>query len=239
MMLFFYVRHGDPIYHPDSLTPLGQEQAKALAKRFLIGGLDEIYASSSARARMTAQPTCDLLKKEMQLCPWAHEDCAFHYFNVKKEDGSRAWAYIDHETVLKFNSAQVRALGQAWYTHPDFQDTNFERAFHEINAQVDNFLLHLGFRHDRENGCYQVVRKNDRRIALFAHHGMGKAFLSSLLDIPYPQFCARFDIGHSGMTVIHFDERNEFVVPKVLQHANDSHLYREDLLTGYHNVIRF
>ena len=34
-MLFFYVRHGDPIYNPDSLTPLGHEQAKALSKRFV------------------------------------------------------------------------------------------------------------------------------------------------------------------------------------------------------------
>ena len=32
-MLFFYVRHGDPIYNPDSLTPLGQRQAEAVGKR--------------------------------------------------------------------------------------------------------------------------------------------------------------------------------------------------------------
>ena len=33
-MLFFYVRHGDPIYNPDSLTPLGHEQARALGDRW-------------------------------------------------------------------------------------------------------------------------------------------------------------------------------------------------------------
>ena len=33
-MLLFIVRHGDPIYNPDSLTPKGHLQAQALAKRF-------------------------------------------------------------------------------------------------------------------------------------------------------------------------------------------------------------
>ena len=32
-MLFFYIRHGDPIYSPDSLTPLGRRQAEALGRR--------------------------------------------------------------------------------------------------------------------------------------------------------------------------------------------------------------
>lgn len=30
-MIFFYIRHGDPIYVPDSLTPLGMRQADAQA----------------------------------------------------------------------------------------------------------------------------------------------------------------------------------------------------------------
>ena len=42
------------------------------------------------------------------------------------------------------------------------------------------------------------------------------------------------------MTVIHFDdEKTDRVVPKILQLANDSHLYREGLLTGYNNRIPF
>ena len=32
-MLLFYIRHGDPIYNPDSLTPQGERQAEALAKQ--------------------------------------------------------------------------------------------------------------------------------------------------------------------------------------------------------------
>ena len=60
-MLLYIVRHGDPIYNPDSLTPKGHLQAKALAKRFALHGLDKIYSSPLIRAQQTAKPTCDIL----------------------------------------------------------------------------------------------------------------------------------------------------------------------------------
>ena len=49
-MLLFYVRHGDPIYNPDSLTPLGERQAEAIARRLALYGIDKIYSSTSTRA---------------------------------------------------------------------------------------------------------------------------------------------------------------------------------------------
>ena len=76
-MLFFYLRHGDPIYHPDMLTPLGHKQAEALAKRLALFGIDRIYASTSNRARQTAEPTAALLKKEITVCDWANEGLAW------------------------------------------------------------------------------------------------------------------------------------------------------------------
>ena len=58
-MIFFYVRHGDPIYNPDSLTPLGERQAEALAKRLCMHGVNKVYASTSNRAILTAKPTAE------------------------------------------------------------------------------------------------------------------------------------------------------------------------------------
>ena len=59
-MIFYYIRHGDPTYNPDSLTALGVRQAEALAKRLALYGLDNIYSSTSNRAIMTAKPTCEV-----------------------------------------------------------------------------------------------------------------------------------------------------------------------------------
>ena len=44
-MILYYVRHGDPIYNPDSLTELGKRQAEAVAKRLAVHGIDKIFAS--------------------------------------------------------------------------------------------------------------------------------------------------------------------------------------------------
>ena len=237
-MLFFYIRHGDPIYNPDMLTPLGHEQAHAVAKRLCLFGIDRVFASSSNRAQQTAEPTCKLLKKEMTVCDWANEGLVWQEFTVVKENGSRTWGFQDDEIIKLFNSKEMRMLGDSWYTHSALHD-GFKKGMERVNREVDEFFLSLGYRHDRENSRFEIVAPNEERVAMFAHQGFGLAFLSSLLDIPYPIFSTHFDMGHTGMSVIDFAERDGYAYPKVLQLSNDSHLYREGILTGYHNQIRF
>lgn len=240
-MLFFYIRHGDPIYDPDMLTPLGHEQARAVAKRLCLYGVDRVFASTSNRARQTAEPTCQLLKKEMTVCDWADEAVAWQEFTVILEDGRRTWGFQHPETTRLFNTPEMRARGVEWYRAPELSAT-FESGMKRVDAAVDTFFLSLGYRHDRENARFEAVAPHDERVALFAHQGFGMSFFSSLLDIPYPMFCTHFDMGHTGMSVIDFEVRDDgYVYPKVLQLANDSHLYREGILTGYQNVkkLRF
>ena len=138
-----------------------------------------------------------------------------------------------------FNSPAVRALDKKWYEYPEFAPYRFAEGVKRVDEAVDNFLLELGFRHDRKNDCYEVVDPKYERVALFAHQGFGMLFFSSLLDIPYPLFCTHFDFGHSSMTVVNFERQGDYIYPKVLQLSNDSHLYREGLLTGYQNEIWF
>ena len=45
-MLFYYIRHGDPIYNPDSLTELGKRQAEAVGRRLAAHGMDRIFAEA-------------------------------------------------------------------------------------------------------------------------------------------------------------------------------------------------
>ena len=237
-MLFFYVRHGDPIYNPDSLTELGKKQAEALAKRLALYGIDKIYASTSPRAIMTAQPTCDLLKKDMTLLDFCNEGQVWRRFTIER-DGRRTWLYQDVQSVHTFLDKSVRSLGFSWYEHPEFKEFDYKKGVDWINTETDNFFLSLGYEHDRERGKYKVVQKNDERIALFAHEGFFKAFMSSLLNMPYPEFASRFEVCHSGLTVIDFQEYNGYAVPKILTMSSDSHLYREGIMTGYNNGIRF
>ena len=237
-MLLYYIRHGDPIYNPDSLTELGHAQAEALAKRLCILGFDKIYSSSSNRARQTAEPTCRSLGMEAEILDWCNEGYAWRDLTVINENGNKCWAFQCHKTSLFLSSAEIRSLGKDWHSHPFFDGTGFKAGIERIENETDKLMASLGYIHDRENNCYTVEQPKYERVALFAHQGFGLAFLSALCDIPYPEFSTRFDIGHTGVTVIRISgKQGEQCMPKILQLSNDSHLYREGVSTKYQNMF--
>ena len=237
-MLFFYLRHGDPIYDPDSLTELGKKQADALAKRLALYGIDRIFSSTSNRAIMTAQPTCELVRKELTQLDFCNEKYAYRDLSIEK-DGRRMWVFSDPDSRLFFTSRECVEMGEEWYDHPRFAGFNFKNGIERIRQESDKFLLSLGYEHERGLGRFKAVKPNDERVALFAHGGFGLAFLSCLLDIPYPKFVTHFDLNHSGMTVIDFSEQNGYAVPRMLTISSDAHLYRECLPTLYNYRVRF
>ena len=245
-MLLYYVRHGDPIYDPNSLTPLGHRQAEAVGRRLARYGLDEIFVSSSERARQTAQPACEMLHMDAEVLDWTNEDHAWAEMSVCLPDGRRKWAFLTPEVRDAFTAKEIRNAGDGWMEHPAFAGMEFVKGYLRIRGETRAFLERQGFQWDDERGQYRNLRwrkeGNDplgRRVALFAHHGFGKSFLSGVLDIPFPEVCIKMDLSHSHMTVIYFDERSEYVIPRMLTMSNDGHLLAAGLPTRYDNEIPF
>ena len=237
-MLLFYIRHGEPIYDPDSLTPFGHRQAEAVAKRLALYGIDEIYASSSNRAQQTAKPTAELTHKSIQTLDWCNENYAGQEFFARNEKGEWRWLYQDEKSRKMFASQEVLSLGHKWYEHPAFSAPHYKSGVDRVRREAYAFLKSLGYEHDEKECFYHAIMPNEKRVALFAHEGFGMAFLSTVLDIPYLLFCTRFGLTHSGMSVIRFSGEKE-VVPCMLQLSNDSHLYKEGLPTRYNGDISF
>jgi len=236
-MLFYYIRHGDPIYNPDSLTELGHRQAEAVAKRLAMHGLDEIYVSTSQRAKETAKPTCEILKMEATELDWANEGHGWEDFSAETEDGTKRWFFHIPSYSEVLVSTEVRELGDKWYEHPKFAGKTIKNGITRIQEEADRFFETLGYKHDRERHLYISEKPNNKRIALFAHQVFGVMFLSSILDICTPQFITRFDISHSTVTVIEFEDIGGITIPKALMVGNDSHLYKEGLPSKYNNGI--
>ena len=101
----------------------------------------------------------------------------------------------------------------------------------------DELFSSLGYEHERYTGRYRIREANEKRVALFAHQGFGLAFLSAVLDIPYPIVCSHFDMCHTGVTVIHFKNSGEYSIPKVLTLSSDAHLFGEGLPLRYNNNL--
>ena len=235
-MLFFYVRHGDPTYVPDALTPRGKRQAEAVAKRLCLYGIDKIYASTSTRAIETATPTAEIMKKEIEQVDFANEKHAWDALTVER-DGKRTWIYQDREIKDSFSSPEIMNLGFNWYDHPGL--TEYKDGYKKIYKNTADFFKSLGYEKIENTGKYRVLKENNQRVALFAHQGFGLVFLSVVLDIPYPIIAKHFDMWHTGVTVIEFKEEDGFSVPRVLTLSNDSHLYREGLPTKYNEEWYF
>ena len=246
-MIFYYVRHGDPIYDPDCLTPLGERQAEAVGKRLSVYGLDKIYSSPSTRAMQTAKPTCEMLKKDMTVLDWCDEAIAWREIALEYEKGKKTWCFQHQPTREIFARKDVKALGKDFYKHDlivnneRYANTKFEEGLGRIQKEADALFLSLGYRHDEERGGFIAEKPTNERVAMFAHQGFGIAFLSSVLDIPYPLFSTSFDISHSSVTAIWFDDyarTGDIVYPRILQLANDSHLISEGLFVPYNNIIK-
>lgn len=241
-MLFFFIRHGDPIYETDSLTPLGHRQAEAVAKRLSLHGLDKIYASTMRRANLTAEPTCEMLRLDKTQMDFANEQKAWDRLSVEWDNGIKTWVFHHPQSRELFHDPSVRALGSCWYTHPAFEKyTDFKKGLERVGEGADKFFLDLGYKHIPETGTYQAIAPTDERVALFAHQGVFLIFLSHILDIPFPMISTHFDMSHTGMTVIEFKQEpnSDLVIPCVLTLGSDSHLYREGLPTKYQNELYF
>lgn len=240
-MLLFYIRHGDPVYAPDQLTELGKRQAEAVGHRLALHGIDKIYSSTSTRAYLTALPTSEIVKKDIVQLDWAHEDRALADFTIPTEDGGRCWCFFDKEIAKLFAGKEMRAYGDRWYEHPTLKKyESFKPGIERIDRETDAFLASLGYEHDREKGIYKITRENNHdRVAFFAHEGFGRAFLGSVLDIPFPEATVRLNMTHSAVTVIGFNDEGGYAVARMLTMSNDSHIYHAGLPTTYNNLIRF
>ena len=77
-MNIIIIRHGDPDYVNDTLTPKGRDEAIALAKFLKNTKVKKYYCSPMGRARDTAAPVLSFTEQRAQVLDWLHEfpDCA-------------------------------------------------------------------------------------------------------------------------------------------------------------------
>jgi probable phosphoglycerate mutase len=226
-LVLFIIRHGDPIYDPDSLTPKGHLQAQALAKRMALHGLDKIYVSPRIRAQMTAQPTCDILGIKPEILDWTDEDKAYRDLSIVEPDGRRHWIFACQNTRLR-NDNTIN-VNDGWeniaeISRIDTAKSGFERIQHESDA----FLKKLGY--ERNGALYRINNPSEERVAVFCHEGFGTTWLAHLMGIPPHIFWSGFGISHSGVCVLKFENNPDgFTAPRCICMSDLSHIYREGL----------
>lgn len=234
-MLLYIIRHGDPIYDPDSLTEKGKIQAQALARRLSVHGLDRIYSSPMIRAQQTAEPTCILLGKKATILDWTSEQLAYDDLSMPVPEGGRRWSF--HVQTTEYKDEAHLALGDRWYeAEPFCRAPRPREGYERIQNASDAFLEELGYR--REGMQYRILRPNEERVAVFCHQGFGTTWLSHLLSIAPPLFWSSFDMTHSSITILEFrNNPNGLTAPMCLVLSDTSHIYADRLPLQYNNTL--
>ena len=234
-MLLYVIRHGDPDYEHDTLTPLGQRQAEAVARRLSVHGLDRIYSSPLGRAIATARPTSELLRLSIEIEDWCSEGHAWHDIAGNFGGTHDTWPFHVQNTKIKTEES-ARATLDNWHELECFSTIRGKEGYDRIRAASDDFLARQGY--VREGGKYRIERPNNDRVAVFCHQGFSMEWLPVLLGIPPQYTFSAFDFTHAAISIFEFVNYDDgYTFPRCLCLSDTSYLYEDRLPLLYNHYI--
>jgi probable phosphoglycerate mutase len=223
-MRLYLIRHADPDYPNNTITPAGHIEAAALARRLAREGLTRIYCSPLGRAVHTMQYTAQATGLTPQIAPWIAELDEFRVPLPPPWPALMAWDVPGEMT----RQDAAPATSDHWSSIPAFSMPVLREKLRWLGEQSDAFLAGLGYQ--REGRRYRAVSPNSQRIAMFCHNGFGLSWLGHLLEVPPPTMWSGFWLPPTSVTVILFDQRSaEWAVPRCLCVGDTSHLHAAGL----------
>ena len=187
------IRHGEPDYEHDSLTPKGCEEAQALAE--IIGRLDTgtCFVSPLGRAQKTASYSLERMGKTAETIPWLEEFPVRVDLTIHPE-------LIDSHPPKYDKEGNIRPdvvwdIMPAYYAaHPELADPAGWRTselavkcgmvpvYDRIAEGFDAFLAERGY--VREGGSvYRVTAEDTGTYTFFCHLGISCVLMSRLWDV--------------------------------------------------------
>ena len=222
-MRLIFVRHGEPNYRDDCLTPRGLEQAEACAERLRNEGITQIYASPMGRAHQTAKFTADLLELPIHTLDFMHE------INWGSRDGSEL-PLGGHPWAL---SAQMIEEGDwdfkddNWRNHPFFRNNTMLDYHDEIIEKFDELLEKYGY--ERDGSRYFCHFLTDETLAVFSHGGSSGCAISHIINLPFPYFASYFEFWFTSIIVVEFpDKPGTIVYPRIRLFNDCAHVQKKE-----------
>ena len=219
-MQLFIIRHADPDYANDSLTPAGELEAVALAVRMARQiRPDFLYCSPLGRAKATMRPTEEALSVSGTILDWAAE------LSLQPQHGPWGSRHVPFDIPGHWiRNAPNLPAHDTWHHHLPFNEPLIKKEFDRVCSASDSFLAGHGY--ERRGGRYACIVPNRQRIAIFCHNGLGLTWLAHLLEIPLTLMWSGFWLAPSSVTTVLFDERDPaWAVPRCIGLGDISHLH--------------
>lgn len=221
-MNILIIRHGDPDYVNDTLTPKGQDEAIALAKFLQKIPVRKFYCSPMGRARDTIAPALSMSGQRAQVLDWLHEfpDCIL--------DPDNGAVHVPWDLYPATWTAVPELYDKdKWYQSDIYKTGNAYEVYKSVCDGLDELLESYGY--VREGNVYRAVIPNRDTIALVCHFGVMGALLSHLLGISPVLLWHGTICPPTGITRVSTEERQDGVAWFRCNRFGDcSHLYLDD-----------
>lgn len=222
-MKLLFIRHADPDYENDALTPKGVHEAELLAERIVKTPIDEYYVSPMGRAQLTAKPSLERLKKEAVTYDWLQE---FIPQIVRPDSPERThicWDWLPQDWTVREHFYRY----DEWLNDDILEAGNIREHATYVWDKLDAFLSEHGY--ERDKHYYRAVRPNNDTIAFFCHFGVTALMLGHLIGaspmVLWHGFCA----APTSVTTVYTEERRQGIASfRVASFGDISHLYAAD-----------
>lgn len=202
-MKLLFIRHGEPDYTVDSLTPKGFREAELLADRLEKETIRDFYISPLGRAQDTARVTLTRLSREGETLPWLREFPA-RVANPMWPTMSLPWDWMP----LYWTEQPELYDRDGWRDNAIIKTGDVEKVYDEVTGSLDALIERYGY--VRERGHYRVVGGGCAdTIAFFCHFGITIVMLSHLLGISPTLGWQSFFFAPASITTVVTEERME------------------------------
>ena len=223
-MRLLLIRHGDPDYIHDDLTPVGKREAELLSARMAREKIDEIFVSPMGRAKATAAPSLFRLGRQARECDWLAE----FSIPVARPDAEGLspvpWDWLPQDWLQ-----DPRFLDREhWAENPVFTAVGLGESYQKIVAAFDALLAGHGY--VRDGLLYRAERPNSETLAFFCHFGISCLLMSHLMNVSPMVLWQGLVMAPSSVTTIYTEERRPGrAVFRTACVGDTSHLYVENV----------
>lgn len=220
-MRLLLIRHGDPDYAVDGLTPKGEREAQLLAARIAPLEVKDYYVSPLGRAQRTAAYTLQAAGRTAAVCNWLQE---FDAFRVT-DDGEKRWMW--DRLPSDWTQFPESYDKDRWTELPDIQRGNAAENYRAVAAGLDAVLALHGY--ERNGQFYHAVQSNGDTLVFFCHFGVTCVLLSHLLGISPMVLWHGTASAPTSVTELWTEERRPGIASfRMTKFGDISHLYVAD-----------
>ena len=219
-MRLIIIRHGDPDYSIDSLTPKGWKEADALSKYMENINVTSFYVSPLGRAQDTANVTLKYLNRTAETLPWLKEFPTRVKHIDRPDELHAAWDWLPQ--IWTNNNDFYDA--NKWFNHPVFNEAHVKEEYDYVISEFRSFLKQHGY--EKNGNIYKVTHSNHDTLCLFCHFGIECVLLSDLFSIS-PMVLWHSTVAlPTGITTIYTEEREKGIASfRMNEFGSTAHLY--------------